>query len=186
MKSLQSLGIATLLLVLILLPALGADPPPPLPENTMVPSACIFSDQLGINDNDQNENCLYEVTIQNNGQSADIDDSEEVGGYGVMELNFTDNQANISSVDDAVFKARYKRETEDEAGMTLALINVWNNENWVLACWHLIESGSFEEYVCDISQYVQTEEELNNIKLNLIVDTISDEEDNESDDGDDD
>ncbi|MFP4424125.1 MAG: CARDB domain-containing protein [Candidatus Woesearchaeota archaeon] len=135
-----------------------------------VPDSCTFSDD-GTGDNDVDVDCRSMVNASG-GSFADMDDIEEEGegNQAIMDLSFL-NDLLVESINSVQINFRYMRETNSDVGDTTAEVQVLDGGSYVSACTDTITIGSYETFTCDLSSYITTEAELNDVSIRLITDT---------------
>ncbi|MBN1274800.1 hypothetical protein JXA12_00700 [Candidatus Woesearchaeota archaeon] len=132
------------------------------------PDSCTFTDSY----DDTDVDCLAELLTLDSGYTADMDDLETVGTTATMDLIFL-NDLYVDTINNVNVTFRYQRQTNSQVGSTTATIQVYDSGGYVTACTDTITIGSWETYTCDLSNYIMTEAEINNVSIRLITDTAN-------------
>lgn len=137
------------------------------------PDSCTYSDEPGVGDGDSNVDCLSEAKTQDSGTSADLEDEEGSGVPSQINTTFN-NTLSIASINSINVTYRYMRSSSATAGQTTADIQLMDNASWVSACTDTVTEGAWENVTCDLSSWVTTQAEANNVQTRIQFSTNDD------------
>ncbi len=147
----------------------GSDPAFGEGSTQGTPDSCLYTDESGAG-TAVNADCLSEVQTANNGTTVQVIDNEGSGGTSHIDVNFT-NTLSVQSITAVNVTYRYQRVTNTQVGATTASFQIYTAGAWTTACTTTVPIGTWGDYTCDLSAYITTQAQANNVVTRVVFST---------------